>query len=289
VTLPLAHETWFESSRPPADWGFAGETLTLALLAAAVVLTVAVRLLAPQVVVLVAGIPFNATLWFFGINELAGHLPVYGAMLVVLVYGSPRCCGPRSATCGPGAGCGNPAAARGALRRPRRARASSVDAMSFRAIVAGGGVAGVETVLALHDLAGDRVEVVLVSEEPAFRVRALATATPFSAGHVLERPLSELAELSGARLRIDRVERVVPAERRVELASGERLAYDALVLAAGAVPRAGVAHATTFGLDSEPDAVNGILATSSRATAAPWPSWCRPASPGRCPPTSSRS
>ena len=45
----------------------------------------------PQVIVLVAGIPFNATLWFFGANELMGHLPIYGAMLVVLVYGSdPR-------------------------------------------------------------------------------------------------------------------------------------------------------------------------------------------------------
>ena len=42
----------------------------------------------PQAVVLIAGVPFNATLWFFGINELAGHLPIYGAMLVLLVFGS---------------------------------------------------------------------------------------------------------------------------------------------------------------------------------------------------------
>jgi hypothetical protein len=45
----------------------------------------------PQVCVLAAGIPFNATLYFFGVDELVGHLPVYGAMLVLLVYGSdPR-------------------------------------------------------------------------------------------------------------------------------------------------------------------------------------------------------
>ncbi len=42
----------------------------------------------PQVVVLVAGIPFNATLFFFGASELVGHLPVYGVMLALLVYGS---------------------------------------------------------------------------------------------------------------------------------------------------------------------------------------------------------
>jgi hypothetical protein len=44
----------------------------------------------PQAVVVIAGIPFNATLWFFGTTELVGHLPTYGAMLVLLVYGSNR-------------------------------------------------------------------------------------------------------------------------------------------------------------------------------------------------------
>ena len=44
----------------------------------------------PQVAVIVAGIPFNATLFFLGASELIGHLPVYGAMLVLLVYGSDR-------------------------------------------------------------------------------------------------------------------------------------------------------------------------------------------------------
>ena len=45
----------------------------------------------PQAVILIAGIPFNATLWFFGANELMGHLPIYGTMLAMLVYGSdPR-------------------------------------------------------------------------------------------------------------------------------------------------------------------------------------------------------
>ena len=42
----------------------------------------------PQVAVIAAGIPFNATLFFLGTSELIGHLPIYGAMLVLLVYGS---------------------------------------------------------------------------------------------------------------------------------------------------------------------------------------------------------
>lgn len=42
----------------------------------------------PQLCVLAAGIPFNATLWFFGTTELVGHLPIYGTMLAILVFGS---------------------------------------------------------------------------------------------------------------------------------------------------------------------------------------------------------
>ena len=45
----------------------------------------------PQAIAIGAGIPFNLTLYFFGTDELLGHLPVYGAMLVLLVVGSnPR-------------------------------------------------------------------------------------------------------------------------------------------------------------------------------------------------------
>jgi hypothetical protein len=45
----------------------------------------------PQVAVLIAGIPFNATLLLFGSTELLGHLPVYGVFLTLLAYGSdPR-------------------------------------------------------------------------------------------------------------------------------------------------------------------------------------------------------
>ena len=42
----------------------------------------------PQVVVLVAMVPFNATLLLFGQTEMVGHLPVYGVFLALLVYGS---------------------------------------------------------------------------------------------------------------------------------------------------------------------------------------------------------
>lgn len=44
----------------------------------------------PQLVVLVAMVPFNATLILFGTTEVLGHLPVYGVFLTLLAYGSNR-------------------------------------------------------------------------------------------------------------------------------------------------------------------------------------------------------
>jgi uncharacterized membrane protein YphA (DoxX/SURF4 family) len=43
---------------------------------------------APQVVALVAAVPFTATLFVFGGTELIGHLPVYGVLLTLLLLGS---------------------------------------------------------------------------------------------------------------------------------------------------------------------------------------------------------
>ncbi len=42
----------------------------------------------PQVGVLLIGVPFNLTLFFFGEVELIGHLPIYGTMVVLFVLGA---------------------------------------------------------------------------------------------------------------------------------------------------------------------------------------------------------
>jgi uncharacterized membrane protein YphA (DoxX/SURF4 family) len=42
----------------------------------------------PQLAVLAAAVPFNATLLLFGQTELVGHLPVFGIFLALLAYGS---------------------------------------------------------------------------------------------------------------------------------------------------------------------------------------------------------
>jgi hypothetical protein len=67
---------------------------TFVVIAAAVELLFGLLVLsgaALQVGVLVAAVPFNATLPIFGSVELIGHLPVYGIFLTLLAYASdPR-------------------------------------------------------------------------------------------------------------------------------------------------------------------------------------------------------
>lgn len=128
-----------------------------------------------------------------------------------------------------------------------------------RVVIAGGGVAAVEALLALTDAAGNRVEVTLLSPEPELELRALTVATPFAKGQERRRfELAPLAEACGAELVTDGLAEVDSAAREVITTSGGRIAYDALVVAVGARPRVAVPNAITFGV--EPLALNGLLA-----------------------------
>jgi sulfide:quinone oxidoreductase len=116
----------------------------------------------------------------------------------------------------------------------------------LRVVVAGGGFAAGEALLALRALAGDRVDLELVTPDRRLAVRPLATSAVFDGGAVQTFDLGELAESVGARLRDDAVRAVAPAARRLSLTSGATVDYDALVLAVGARARVGVPGAVTF-------------------------------------------
>src|SRR4051812_21522392 len=84
-------------------------------------------------------------------------------------------------------------------------------------VVAGGGVAALETVMALRDLAEDRVRLTLVAPETHFELKPLRTAEPFSLDHVRRHPLCELAARFDCELREDAVTAVDVARHTVAL------------------------------------------------------------------------
>lgn len=130
----------------------------------------------------------------------------------------------------------------------------------FQVLIAGGGLAGLEAALALRDLLGDRVELTMVAPEREFVYRPMAVASPFGRGQAQRHELAEIAGQLGVRLRHDRLERVADAGRSAATAGGERLAYDALVIAIGAASELVFRQGTTWTPEADAEIYAGLLA-----------------------------
>lgn len=107
---------------------------------------------------------------------------------------------------------------------------------SKRVLIAGGGVAGVETLLALRALAGARVEITMLAPELMFVNRAMSVAAPFNPQRVRGQRLEDVATDLGAAWHRGILDRVEHDERRAVTRDGDELRYDVLVLALGARP-----------------------------------------------------
>jgi sulfide:quinone oxidoreductase len=103
-----------------------------------------------------------------------------------------------------------------------------------RVVIAGGGVAGLETLLALHWLAGDRVEITLVEPELTFVNRSMAVREPFKGSGARGVRTEDVAAEFGAHWVRRMLDRVLPEERVAVTKDGLRLPYEMLVLAIGA-------------------------------------------------------
>ena len=131
---------------------------------------------------------------------------------------------------------------------------------SSHVVIAGGGVAALETLMALRDLAGDRVAITLIAPEPRFTYRPMKVAEPFHLGHAREYALADIAHDHGARFIHDTVAEVEPEQQVVRCGSGMHVPYDQLVLATGAKPGPAFRDAITFGEDPSEERLHGLLA-----------------------------
>lgn len=130
----------------------------------------------------------------------------------------------------------------------------------LRVVIAGGGVAALETLLALRALAGPLVDVTLLSPTIEFIYRPVTVAEAFDRAEARVYDLGEiLAEESGGELIQDTLADVEARSRIAVTGSGQRIPFDALVVATGAVPRAPFPGALTFrGRDDVP-VLRGLL------------------------------
>ena len=117
-----------------------------------------------------------------------------------------------------------------------------------RIVIAGGGVAGLEALLALRALAEDRVSIDVIAPAREFVYRPLSVLEPFG-GETPRFDLGEMIADQGARHHVDAVAEVDCARGRVRTRGGEDLAYDALVIATGTNAREAIPGALTFGAD----------------------------------------
>jgi sulfide:quinone oxidoreductase len=138
--------------------------------------------------------------------------------------------------------------------------ASSRDSdQPLRVIVAGGGVAGLEAVMALKRTAGDRVAIMLVAPNDEFVYRPLSVGEPFALGAPQTVSLAKFAEEHDAWFRRDTVETVFPETHAIALGDGSDVVYDELIVAVGARRVPAYEHSTPFRGQEDVEAMHGLI------------------------------
>jgi sulfide:quinone oxidoreductase len=125
--------------------------------------------------------------------------------------------------------------------------------------IVGGGVAGVEALLALRDLAGDRARITLIAADPDFVYKPLLVEEPFGLGPPEQYALAPLAEESGAEFLLRSVSSVDPGSHTLALDDGSTHEYDYLVVCVGGRYVPALAGAITFPNPAEPLRIDPVL------------------------------
>ena len=147
--------------------------------------------------------------------------------------------------------------------------------MTKRVLIAGGGVAALEGALALNAISDERLEIELLGPEPYFWYRPLSVAEPFELGQTRHYELSRIAEAAGATFTLGALEAVDTARNVARTTAGE-IAYDALLVAVGALPIPALAEALTFRGPSDTNRIRALLrdlqtgSVKKVAFAVPW-------------------
>jgi sulfide:quinone oxidoreductase len=129
-----------------------------------------------------------------------------------------------------------------------------------RVVIAGGGIAGLEALIALRLQVPELTRVTLVAPRDRFGYRPLGVEEPFGGRASRRYALSAIAaDLRAAYVR-DALAAVDPDARTVSLSSGATLPYDTLVIALGAHAYPAFGHGITFEREHDAAAFDELLA-----------------------------
>jgi sulfide:quinone oxidoreductase len=111
--------------------------------------------------------------------------------------------------------------------------------------IVGGGVAALEAMIALRQLAAERVKINLVTPTPEWSYKPLAVAEPFGLGEVKRYDLVHIARDHGAAMHLAGVQAVMPDVHQLLTWDGRTLDYELLLLAIGAQPTVAIPGSVT--------------------------------------------
>jgi sulfide:quinone oxidoreductase len=129
----------------------------------------------------------------------------------------------------------------------------------LRVVVVGGGVAALETALALRELGPEQTATMVIAPNDEFVYRPMTVREPFAYPAARRYPLAQIVRYAGADLLTDQLDYVEPDKHTLHTKAGEALEYDAVVLALGAhaVPR--YQHAITIDDQRMDETLHGLI------------------------------
>ena len=129
----------------------------------------------------------------------------------------------------------------------------------LRVNIVGGGVAALESALALSHLASELTDVTILAPNHEFVYRPMVVREPFAYGAASRYPLQRIASDAGATLLKEQLAWIDPGKQTVHTETGKAIEYDALLLALGAHASPRYEHALTIDDRRLDEALHGLI------------------------------
>jgi sulfide:quinone oxidoreductase len=137
--------------------------------------------------------------------------------------------------------------------------ASAPRSGKLRVVIVGGGVAALETALALAELAPERTDVTVIAPNSEFAYRPMVVREPFGYAAARRYPLAPILSHAGATLLSGELAWIDPVKKTIHTKADESIEYDALVLALGATITKRYPHALTIDDRDLDDTLHGLI------------------------------